>query len=147
MSGDMIHTPERLKQIIDYSGLTYGNIHPTDIDSLFEFDNEYLILVEVKVKTPYGVNVPIGQKIAYHNTAIPFAQLRKGAMVVYCTHDTKPEERILLKDTIIDSIFNASTEITTNLSTLNITFKDWLRTLVVHWPNKKLMGIITGDIK
>lgn len=36
------------KQGVDFAGLENGNIHPSDIDAVLEFDNEVLILIEIK---------------------------------------------------------------------------------------------------
>lgn len=56
----LIRNEKQIKQVIDFTKLQNGNIHPSDIDAVFEFDNEILILIEVKYK---GSKIPIGQKL------------------------------------------------------------------------------------
>lgn len=44
----MIHNRDKLNQFVDYSGLTFGKLHPTDIDGVLEYRNKGFILFEVK---------------------------------------------------------------------------------------------------
>ena len=57
----MIENRDRLNQFIDYSGLTFGTLHPTDIDGLLEYRNKGFILFEVKMDNAW---MPQGQRIA-----------------------------------------------------------------------------------
>jgi hypothetical protein len=147
MKEDMIHTPERAGQIVDFRGLNYKNLHPMDIDGVLEFDDDYLVLVELKVKNSWGINLQEGQKLTYQRIAKAWAEVNKGAVVVYCTHDTKPEEIIYLEEAIVDSVYDGSIKKTINLCSLNLTFKKYLRTLAAHWDNDKLRNVSIGDIK
>ena len=45
----LIRRPNQIKQGIDFTGVQNGPIHPTDIDAVLEFDNEALILIEIKI--------------------------------------------------------------------------------------------------
>lgn len=56
----LIRNEKQIKQVIDFTGLQNGKIHPSDIDAVFEFDNEILILIEVKYKDS---EIPTGQKL------------------------------------------------------------------------------------
>lgn len=56
----LIRNEKQIKQVIDFTGLQNGKIHPSDIDAIFEFDNEILILIEVKYKDS---EIPTGQKL------------------------------------------------------------------------------------
>ena len=56
----LIRNSKLVRQTIDFSGLQNGKIHPTDIDAVLEFDNEVLILMEVKRQ---GNDIPMGQKL------------------------------------------------------------------------------------
>ena len=49
-----------VRQTIDFTGVQNGKIHPTDIDAVFEFDNEVLILMEIKKS---GNKIPTGQRL------------------------------------------------------------------------------------
>ena len=48
MSETLIRNTNQIKQAIDFIGAEWGSIHPSDIDAVLEFDNEFLILFEVK---------------------------------------------------------------------------------------------------
>ncbi len=56
----LIRNKNLVKQVVDFSGLRNSKIHPSDIDAVIEFDNEVLILIEVKRR---GVKIPLGQKL------------------------------------------------------------------------------------
>jgi len=56
----LIRNRDLVKQVLDFSLLQNEKIHPSDIDAVFEFDNEVLILIEVKRK---GVDIPLGQRL------------------------------------------------------------------------------------
>mgnify|MGYP003309204385 CR=1 FL=1 len=43
----MIKHKNRIKQVIDFSGVGDSKIHPTDIDAVLEFDDKYLLLFEI----------------------------------------------------------------------------------------------------
>ena len=43
-----IRNSKQVKQSIDFYGIGNDKIHPTDIDAVLEFNNEALILFEVK---------------------------------------------------------------------------------------------------
>ena len=45
---------------IDFTGVQNGRIHPSDIDAVLEFDNEALILIEVKRENN---DIPTGQRL------------------------------------------------------------------------------------
>lgn len=55
----MIRNSNMVKQAIDFKGVEFGKVHPTDIDCVLEFDGKHLILIEVKKA---GNNIPMGQK-------------------------------------------------------------------------------------
>lgn len=56
----LIRNSQQIKQIVDFGGIENGNIHPTDIDGVLEFDNQALILLEIKYK---GATIPTGQRL------------------------------------------------------------------------------------
>lgn len=56
----LIRNRKRVKQVIDFTGVQNGKMHPSDIDAVLEFDNEVLILIEVKYKFN---KIPTGQKL------------------------------------------------------------------------------------
>ena len=56
----LIRNSNQVKQAIDFVGAEWKDIHPSDIDAVLEFDNEHLILFEVKRK---GYSIPKGQRL------------------------------------------------------------------------------------
>jgi hypothetical protein len=56
----LIRDEAQVVQAIDFKGVENNKIHPSDIDAVFEFNNELLILMEVKKK---GIPIPTGQKL------------------------------------------------------------------------------------
>ena len=56
----LIRNRKKVRQVIDFTGVQNGNMHPSDIDAVLEFDNEVLILIEVKYKFK---KIPTGQRL------------------------------------------------------------------------------------
>ena len=56
----LIRDPREVVKAIDFTGVQNGNIHPTDIDCVLEFDNDILILIETKKE---GNKIPTGQRL------------------------------------------------------------------------------------
>ena len=50
MTGDTgkIRYPQRSKQIIDFSGIRFGNATPSNVDGLLELDNHFFVIFEFK---------------------------------------------------------------------------------------------------
>ena len=56
----LINNHKQIKQVVDFTGLQNGLIHPTDIDAVLEFDNDILIIIELKYK---NAEIPTGQRL------------------------------------------------------------------------------------
>jgi hypothetical protein len=56
----LIRNRNLVKQVLDFTGLQNGKMHPSDIDAVLEYDNDALILMEVKRK---GRKIPTGQRL------------------------------------------------------------------------------------
>ena len=56
----LIRNTKQVRQSIDFTGVENNKIHPTDIDFVLEFDNDILILGEVKRE---GNDIPLGQRL------------------------------------------------------------------------------------
>ena len=54
----LIRNSKQVKQVIDFTGIQNGKIHPSDIDAVLEFNNDALILIEVNRK---GNRIHTGQ--------------------------------------------------------------------------------------
>ena len=84
----LIKNRNRVKQVIDFTGLQNGKIHPSDIDAVFEFDNEVLIIMEVKYR---NTKIPLGQKILLER--IRDSWRTKKSIVLKVEHDFKDEHK------------------------------------------------------
>ena len=62
----LIKNRNRIKQVLDFTGVQNKKMHPSDIDAVLEFNDEALILMEVKYK--YN-KIPIGQKLLLQRIA------------------------------------------------------------------------------
>jgi len=99
----LIKHPNRAKQLIDFTGVQSGNIYPSDIDAVLEFDSKYLLLFELK---KVGVQVPLGQRMMLERIIDAWEDSGKIGSVVYCEHDTKSHETIYLKDCLVIGLYN-----------------------------------------
>ena len=97
----LIRNSKQVKQTIDFTGVENGKIHPTDIDVVFEFDNEVLILMEVKRK---GSKIPIGQRLVLERIANSWHTSK--VVVLYVTHNFENDDKdIPLKECQVDSVY------------------------------------------
>ncbi len=97
----LIRNSNQVKQTIDFAGIESGKIHPTDIDVVLEFDNEVLILMEVKRK---GNKIPTGQRLVLERIANSWHTDK--VVVLYVTHNFKNDNKdIPLKECNVESIY------------------------------------------
>lgn len=81
---------DRARQIIDFSGMRFGNITPTDIDGFFERRNEIFVFYEFK----YGEAImPYGQALALKRTIDAIAASGRKAALFVCSHDVGDTEQ------------------------------------------------------
>ena len=83
----LIRNSNQVKQAIDFSGLQNGKIHPSDIDAVLEFNNEVLILIEVK---RINNKIPTGQRLLLERICDSWHT--KKSIVLKVTHDFKIDE-------------------------------------------------------
>jgi len=87
----LINNSDRVKQAIDFTGVQNGKIHPSDIDAVFEFDNKYLVLMEVKYK---DAPIPTGQRLLLERMADAWcANLGKKAAILKVSHSFKDDKK------------------------------------------------------
>jgi hypothetical protein len=98
----MIKHEKRIKQILDFRGVGDSKIHPSDIDAVLEFDNQFLILFEVKLK---GVDVPFGQELLFKRIADSWQKSNGMAFVIYCEHETDTSEIVTMANTTVTRIY------------------------------------------
>jgi len=86
--GVIVHR-ERAKQIVDFSGLRFGSITPTDIDGLIEYQNRCFLFIEFKHYT--RPDMPAGQRVALERLA---TSLNKPTLLLLALHYTEPADDI-----------------------------------------------------
>ena len=97
----LIRNSNQVKQSIDFSGIQNGKIHPSDIDAVLEFDNEALILIEVKRE---GIEIPTGQKLLLQRISNNWRTEKK--IVLLVNHNFKNDEQdIPLKDCWVSKVY------------------------------------------
>ena len=127
----LIRNSNQTKQGIDFTGIEYGKIHPTDIDAVLEFDNEALILMEVKKK---GNKIPTGQRLVLERIANSWHTNK--SVVLYVTHSFKNDNKdIPLSECNVDSVYiNKEWKILSK----TISLSDTLSVLGKKWNINKL---------
>lgn len=82
----VIRCRDHSTQVIDYSGLRYGKITPTNIDGGVDFGGKAFVYLEYK----YGdAPLPRGQELHLERL---IANLRVPALAIVATHDEGPGE-------------------------------------------------------
>lgn len=91
------------RQIVDYSGLRYGNITPTDIDGFLEFGNRLFVLIELKFM---GVPLPYGQQLALERLVTSSDDIpARRAFCLVCEHCTPVDGDIIAHDAIVRAVY------------------------------------------
>jgi hypothetical protein len=86
----IIQNRERARQIIDFSGIRYRNITPTDIDGFFERANEAFVFYELKFN---DAEMPTGQKVALERLVDATRAANKKAVLFLCRHEIEDTEK------------------------------------------------------
>lgn len=79
----MIQNRDRLNQFIDYSGLMFGSIHPTDNDGEIEYHDKAWIFFEIKYRHK---DIPYGQRIALERKTDDIERGGKSAVLFVAEH-------------------------------------------------------------
>lgn len=98
-----IQNKERAKQIIDFSGVRYGNITPTDVDGYFEKANKAFVFYEYKLS---GAEMPKGQELALTRIVDGLSTAGKEAVLFLCQHNEfNPENDIEAANALVEKIY------------------------------------------
>lgn len=76
--------PERAKQQRDFTGLRYGNITPTDIDGLIEYQNKCYVFYEAKHINAEPMTQ--GQKLAFERLCDDLQKVKPSLLILF-EHD------------------------------------------------------------
>lgn len=99
----IIQNRERARQIIDFSGIRYGNITPTDIDGFFERANEAFVFYELKFKDN---EMPYGQKVALQRLVDATRTANKKAVLFLCSHNQEdPQKDVNASNAVVTKIY------------------------------------------
>lgn len=133
----LIRDLNKMSQVIDFTGLSNGVIHPTDIDVVLEFDDEFLILMELKTK---GSRIPTGQRLVLERMVDSWNNpCGKKAIALYVTHNFKnPSNPILLESCSVDGYYKGGGVWVKSKEKKIITVKEFLSYLSKHWKVDKL---------
>ena len=112
----------RAAQLIDFAGLQWGKLRPTDIDLSIDWGGKTFVMVEVK-----GINqgLTVGQRIHLEGLVRAIRAGGKTAWAVVAKHSTRATEDIMAADCITAQVFDGNswiTEYTNNTlcDTLNV---------------------------
>lgn len=99
----LIRNRFRAKQLIDFGGLQFEQITPTDIDGLIEFRNIAYIIYEFKYA---DAEMPFGQRLAIERMVDAFQCAGKKAVAFLCKHYVQnPDEDVIAKDAIVEAVY------------------------------------------
>jgi hypothetical protein len=79
-----IENRERARKIIDFTGLQYGKITPTDIDGMIDFGNNIFVFIELKYSK---AEMPFGQKLAIERLVDCCMSAGKKSIAILAKHD------------------------------------------------------------
>ena len=86
----LIKNSDRVRQVLDFTGVQNGKMHPSDIDAVLEFDNKYLILMEVKYDDSY---IPVGQRMLLERLAEAWVAAGKDAVILKVSHHFEDDKK------------------------------------------------------
>jgi len=91
MRGEIEHI-ERAQQIINFSGLVFGSITPTDLDGLIEYHDKAYVLIELKYR---DTEIKHGQKLAIERLVDDTEKAGKKSLAIIANHEVdNPKEQI-----------------------------------------------------
>lgn len=98
-----IRNHARAAQVIDFSGLRYKSITPTDIDGGLEYRNKAFALFEMKLE---GAPIQKGQILFLTRLIDSLSDNGKEAALFICRHNVKdPTKDVLAEKTRVESIY------------------------------------------
>jgi len=87
----VIRNREYANQVKDYSGLRYGNITPTDLDGMIDFQNLAFVFIELKFA---NAELPYGQRLALERLTDDIESTGKAAITIVAEHNTSRDKDI-----------------------------------------------------
>jgi len=127
----LIRNIGQVKQAMNFAGLEYAAIHPSDIDAVIEINDKYIILMELKRK---GNSIPVGQRLLLERIADKFEY----GWVLFIEHDTNnTNESIDLMNAVVTQVYFRNKWYNTN----NEYTKEYITQLANRFGIDKLQNI------
>jgi len=98
----LIRNSKEVRKTIDFTGVQNGLMHPSDIDAVLEFDNDILILMEVKKQ---GIEIPVGQKLLLERLSQSWHTSRSVVLKVEYLNIFKDDEDIPLDQCYVTEFY------------------------------------------
>ena len=127
----LINDRDLVKQVIDFTGVQNGKMHPMDVDAVLEFDNRVLILIEVKFK---GSEIPTGQRLTLERICDNWQDKIKKSIVLKVEHNFRDST----KNIPIENCFVTSVYYNTKWSKIyNVPIITYINKLGLEWECEK----------
>lgn len=98
----VIGNPARAHQFINFQGLEFGMISPTDVDGLIEYKGNYIIYEFKHGQTP----MPPAQKYAFQHLVDALQRARKNAVLFLCSHNVAdPREDVKAAEAEVTAVY------------------------------------------
>jgi len=91
MTPNHIVYPERFNQKVDFTGLRFGKMMPTDGDAIFEMHGSSILFYEFKAD---GADVPIGQERTFRTIVDWLNNAEVHACFIVCDHHANKDQNI-----------------------------------------------------
>lgn len=99
---DNFRNRDAARQLIDFDGLTFDGIQPTDIDGMIEYRNQAYVIFEFKYD---AAEMPLGQRLCIERMTDALAKAGKKAVAFLCSHQSRIGEDILARNAIVKRIY------------------------------------------
>lgn len=127
----LIRNSREVVRAIDFTGVQNGVIHPSDIDAVLEFDNDILILIEVK---KVNNEIPLGQKLLLERICCAWRTNRSVVVKVEYQDVYDVNENIPLEACFVTEYYHRYRWKKTKE---NYPLRNFLNYLGERWENKK----------
>lgn len=97
-----IQNEEYARRIIDFSGMRYGNITPTDIDGVIEYHDTHVVFFEFKYD---NAPIPDGQRLALERLVNNCTTAGKLAILCVCRHRTPEGRHIDAAQSLVSDVY------------------------------------------
>jgi len=129
----LIKNRNRVKQVIDFTGVQNGAMHPSDVDAVLEFNNEVLILMEIKYKSK---PIPTGQRLMLERICNSWHVEGRG-IVLRVEHDYEDENTNIPLDSCLVSSYYHNRERRWVWLQEKVPLVNYLNSLGEKWECKK----------